>query len=311
MFDPRPLAIPPPAGIPPQVALWRLDLRLDTPLGTATLAALSADERARYRQYRRQRDRVRFGATRAALRGLLALRLGLAPQAIRFFIGRYGKPQLAAGASFFNVSHAGDYALIALADTVPVGVDLERIDATRPLADLATQLFSPDECASCANDAAAFYALWSGKEAVLKAWGCGIAEHLPALSLRPGRAAPDDPEFALSFRGQPETATRAWRIAAPDGYAAALALGGSALGEHLPRQGCSHAGRTMEWSSAQRGAAIDAQVMHRDVARALGSEVAHRLGDVARAGDASQWDAEPVAVERAADHRPRAVRAGP
>ncbi|MES2933378.1 MAG: 4'-phosphopantetheinyl transferase superfamily protein [Pseudomonadota bacterium] len=217
-------ALPLPSGVPSRLAIWRLDLALDAPLSTLTLTLLTQDEVVHCLQYRQHPDRVRFATTRAALRSLLAQRLALAPQAIQLTMGSKGKPALTSG-PFFNVSHAGDHALLAISDTLPVGIDIEKIDTACDLAELAKTVFNPDECAYCQHAPAAFYALWTGKEAVLKAWGYGIAEHLSALAMT---VHTDDPEFTLKFLGQPEAATRAWQIAAPDGYAAALALGSPA-----------------------------------------------------------------------------------
>jgi 4'-phosphopantetheinyl transferase len=206
-----------PAGVPPQVRLWRLDVE-----GAALrVDGLAPAEQDRCRFYRHEADRVRFAATRRMLRILLGQYLDLAPADVPLAAGAHGKPLLADGALQFNVSHAGRYAFIAVSPDAPVGVDLERIDNARPVAAIAEQFFSAEECAACRGSAAMFCQLWSCKEAVLKAWGCGIGgAALPALegSGRDGEcsAVPDD---RLAHRP-----ARVWHLAAPPGYAAALAL---------------------------------------------------------------------------------------
>jgi 4'-phosphopantetheinyl transferase len=129
---------------------------------------------------------------------------------VTFTAGAHGKPQLQGGDLHFNVSHSGRYALIAISGVTPVGIDLERIELERPLADMAEQFYSDEEQDACRNDPEAFFHLWSCKEALVKAWGTGIADGLPAL-----QGSADNPSHP---------AGQVWRIAAPHGYAAALAI---------------------------------------------------------------------------------------
>ena len=55
---------------------------------------LSPGERARADRFAFQRDRKRFVAARAGLRGLLASRLGCLPEAVEIVTGIHGKPAL-------------------------------------------------------------------------------------------------------------------------------------------------------------------------------------------------------------------------
>lgn len=198
-----------PQAVPNGVSLWHLDLA-DAGL---SIDGLSPDEAARTDRYRQHADRVRFSCTRRALRRLLAERLDMAPDSVPLTTGEYGKPMLDGFAWQFNLSHAGPHALIALSESAPVGVDIERIDVTRPLASMAAQFFTAREQAACAGQPEQFYRLWSAKEAVLKASGSGIRGDLPAIVEQDGQLA--------VVR---EPLTRLWEIEAPPGYAAALAM---------------------------------------------------------------------------------------
>ena len=90
--------------------------------------------------------------------------------------GAHGKPAYR-GCPPFNLSHAGDYAVLAVTDGAPVGVDIERcraVDCYR----LAERFFHADETAflRAADDPyAAFFTLWTLKESYLKAEGVGFA----------------------------------------------------------------------------------------------------------------------------------------
>jgi 4'-phosphopantetheinyl transferase len=110
-----------------------------------------------------------------------------------------GKPYAPALAGLdFNLSHARDHALIALARGQPLGVDLERIDRKLDAHDLARRFFSKREGDALdampdAQRATAFLRLWTCKEAVLKALGSGISFGLDRVA------------FDLDAAGHPAT----------------------------------------------------------------------------------------------------------
>jgi 4'-phosphopantetheinyl transferase len=156
---------------------------------------LAPSEQARAARFRRSADRVRFAATRATLRRLLAQRMNCAPTDIRFGEHLHGKPFAVpppdrSHAPLFNVAHSGEHALIALADPAllhEIGIDIERVDEDIERKSLASMVFTPKECLSidaASDPTMAFYLHWCGKEAVLKAAGVGISEHLQTISLK-------------------------------------------------------------------------------------------------------------------------------
>ena len=126
---------------------------------------------------------------RAPLRDLLGAYLGLPAEAVELVDGPYGRPALRpaqAGMLDFNWSHSGDCALVALGRHVAPGIDVERRRERPRGLDLARRYFSPAEArwlASCAPERRdeAFLALWTAKEAVLKALGRGLAFGLHRL----------------------------------------------------------------------------------------------------------------------------------
>lgn len=230
----------------PTVALWQLDLKDLAEIGEMAVACLSPEERARHAALRHPGDQLRYAATRTALRCLLARRLQCEPASLCLVSGAHGKPALAmVGAPAFNVSHAGDHAWIAIADRdadrdagvgAEVGVDIERIDATltqAALRNMAAHCLTARECAWLEAQPAdawprAFFTLWTAKEALLKALGIGIADHLQHVSVII-RAAGDARHAVVPESGLPAAyaaalaRTRLYALAAPDGYAAAMA----------------------------------------------------------------------------------------
>jgi 4'-phosphopantetheinyl transferase len=156
-------------------------------------SVLSPDELARADRFVFERDRVQFTETRAALRRLLAGLLGRDPAAIAFTEGPHGKPRLAGPEGErlrFNVSHTGEVALLAVALDRDVGVDVERHRAETDVDELAAVVCEARELAAMlalqgSARRAAFFALWAGKEAVLKALGSGLSVSPRRLVLPP------------------------------------------------------------------------------------------------------------------------------
>jgi len=142
--------------------------------------------------FRHSADRVRFMATRGALRSLLGGRLGVQPAEVRFAVGRRGRPELAnASRKFsFNVSHSGEHALISISGIRTVGIDVERIDPTLDWKALVDLVCTDREARMLRAESAAlqrehFCRCWTAKEALLKALGVGIAEDLRAFEVAP------------------------------------------------------------------------------------------------------------------------------
>ena len=180
----------------------------------------------------RRRDLVISGA---ALRSILASYLEADPGAVRFSIDRGGKPRLDATWNTmplsFNLSHSRGRALVAVTLEREVGVDLERLRRDLPIDRLASRFFAPREIAALRSTpeelrAAAFFACWTRKEAFVKATGAGIFRQSLqsfAVTVDPGPGP-----VPLVIPGHENEAGR-WRlesIAAPPGYAAAVAVEG-------------------------------------------------------------------------------------
>ena len=121
------------------------------------------------------------GDNLSCLAGGLLLRAVFGPAADLVQTNSWGKPFLPDGKPF-NLTHTGDYAVLAVADT-QIGVDLERnrsVDAERIL----KRWFHPmeQECyAQSPDPAKTFLTLWTLKESYLKALGRGFYES-PAQS---------------------------------------------------------------------------------------------------------------------------------
>lgn len=212
------------------VQIWSVDLRAPRESMERFRAWLSRDELERADRFRFESHRRRFVAGRGVLRSLLAHHTESSPADLVFSYGTAGKPHLESPADSgiaFNVSHADDVALIAIARDRAVGVDVERVKTARDLERLAARFFSPEEAADFMRLTPvarqnAFYTCWSRKEAFLKARGVGLAGNLKdfAVTLEPG-VPPVIRRLSPALKGNSE-----WLLAdlpVPGGYVGALA----------------------------------------------------------------------------------------
>lgn len=157
---------------------WLGDDR-DIPLAAAW-SVLSDTETARARRFHFDRDRHRYVRGRAFLRILLAQVTGLADADLVLSEGPWGKPFLQGDAVWFNLSHSGDLAVLALSPAGQVGIDVEFVDRAVDISGLAQSCFCPHEVAILdavppAARLARFFALWTAKEARMKLTGEGMA----------------------------------------------------------------------------------------------------------------------------------------
>ena len=218
-----------PDPLPAGIEVYRIDFDFDADAAMfAARQLLTSSERARADRFTRTADRVRFTQARAALRRLLAARVGCEPAEVPLATGPHGKPHLAwAGGSAlpFNLSPSGSHALIALGDewTVrEVGIDIEACGSDVDIEGISALAFTVrerDEVRAAPDPLQAFYGRWTAKEAVLKAIGLGVAGHLQSIGLHPAA----DGRFTLACSVPGWTHFHAEALHAPAGYEAALA----------------------------------------------------------------------------------------
>jgi 4'-phosphopantetheinyl transferase len=168
---------------------------------------------------------------REPLRRLLGAYLGLPVESVLLVHGEHGRPELVPPWNqflHFNWSHSGGKAIIAVARDVVPGIDIERVRSRPRSSELADRFFHPDEAAalsvldeSCRE--IAFLELWTGKEAVLKALGRGVAFGLHRLHLvaEPGASQ------LLWLDGDDAAQWQLCRLDVPTDYIASVAWRGS------------------------------------------------------------------------------------
>jgi 4'-phosphopantetheinyl transferase len=218
---------------PDDVHVWRASLNSSTSSTEGLLEILDPDEQRRADKYHFKRDRERFIIARGALRQILSRYLVIAPVLIRFTYSPYGKPGLAGEMKklSFNVSHANEMALYAVAIGCEVGLDIEFIREDFAGMEIAERFFSPQEVADLRAlpsdlQRLAFFNCWTRKEAYIKARGEGFSHRLAQFAVS---CVPGQPAALLSTENDPREFSRWWlqELRPGAGYVAALALRGT------------------------------------------------------------------------------------
>jgi 4'-phosphopantetheinyl transferase len=172
----------------------RIDLWLGRMEGQAgfqgSTALLSRDEEDRAGRFHREIDRRRFVWGRAQVRSVLGSYLSIPPEGVAFRYSDKGKPELHPPCGLdFSVSHSENLLLVGVGEGL-VGVDVEVIGFLPDLEAVASMAFTEGEM-EWLRDAPeeerpeAFFRLWTGKEALLKALGVGFSMDPREVELEP------------------------------------------------------------------------------------------------------------------------------
>jgi 4'-phosphopantetheinyl transferase len=210
-------------GAPGRLDLWLLSTDLNDVDREVYVSVLAREERERAGRFHFEADRNRFLAGRAGLRWILSLYCGIPPRELLFQTGAHGKPALICAPPAFNVSHSGDYALVAVTAGPACGVDIEY---QKPRADeggIARRFFSPREVEWLKRTKDGFLRLWTAKEAIIKAVGGGLSIPLADVDVtdivdRKSRT------MTLNTSGLPPQNLWLQELAPVAGYAAAVAV---------------------------------------------------------------------------------------
>lgn len=219
-----------------EIHVWRISLAGQSGEEILLKDLLSSPEHEQAARFHFAHDQRRFIIRRAVLRQLLAACMGTIPLNVRFELGSRGKPVVAGesgvGGLRFNCSHSADWALIALARGIELGVDLEQHRPLTEAEDIAKNYFSAVEISELAGlppalKTAGFYNGWSRKEAFIKAVGRGLSYPLNRFTVS---LSPDKPAALLAVADD-HAALKKWSMVSleviPD-FSAALVFEGKA-----------------------------------------------------------------------------------
>ena len=180
------------------VHLWRIQLDPAPPEFHELEETLSEGERLRASNFATAELGRRWTAARGALRTILSLYMCVQPRSLLFATDAYGKPRIIGAGQplFFNLSHTGRLAIVAIAAEEFIGVDAEMIRPDIEWEALARRVFTDAEVRSIASLPSecripAYFSCWTRKEAYLKALGVGLSAPLNnfQVSFRPDETA--------------------------------------------------------------------------------------------------------------------------
>jgi 4'-phosphopantetheinyl transferase len=153
------------------IKLFKLDLSFDF---KPYLAYCSYDAKKKINSYSQYSDQVVAFASHWIKEFFLGYYLTGKPQKLRIKYSSHGKPYLVDYPNYdFNISHSGEYLLLAISKNGQVGVDIEIIKQDEDLSQLSPIVFSSSEQQLIHNNLH-FTQLWTKKEALLKLRGNGF-----------------------------------------------------------------------------------------------------------------------------------------
>jgi 4'-phosphopantetheinyl transferase len=187
--------------------IWRVHFPSYTNSIAELYEILRPEEKSRSALFHQIKDKQRFIIGKAALRILMGNYLNTDPGTIRFIYGMYNKPALKEKRELidFNISHSGDYILIAVANT-PLGVDVEYYNTCFEVKQVMEYAFSKDEISFIKSQYdyySVFYQLWTCKEALLKAISNGLNSNIRSIPCLKGKHVVKD---------MPLTDIKSWRV---------------------------------------------------------------------------------------------------
>jgi 4'-phosphopantetheinyl transferase len=177
---------------PAAAHVWSFDLELPTAQLEQFSQTLSAQELERAARFHFDHHRARYIAAHGWMRQLLAHYLSVSASDLEFKFSPRGKPFLSGPFSSstlaFNLAHSDAQGLLAVSNRFQVGADIERVRPMPDAQELVARFFSRRETEQFAalpeeQRAAAFFNLWTRKEAWLKATGEGIAHLLAQVEV--------------------------------------------------------------------------------------------------------------------------------
>ncbi|HEU4638136.1 MAG TPA: 4'-phosphopantetheinyl transferase superfamily protein [Candidatus Binatia bacterium] len=183
-------------------AVWLLDIRRVTEFAVAGFEQrLAASEAYRYSRFARKQRKRQFLVGRMLLRLAVSKMMNVPVHAITVIdrVGSAPKLFFAGGQSAppnFSISHSGNWVGCALSTDVMLGFDLEVNHPDRDIVALSQAAFEPDEQLWLmqqpdADRIAAFYRLWSTREALYKLMS-SLGREMPSSSLKKRALDHDD-----------------------------------------------------------------------------------------------------------------------
>jgi 4'-phosphopantetheinyl transferase len=162
-----------------RVDIWRINISSNLSFLESLSPLLTHDELARASRYIHLHDSNRFKISRGALKLIMGRYLNRQPSLVEVVPGINKKPYIKNSTLFYNISHSGDWIVLAVSDSA-IGVDTEQVNPSFDFNDVIKEYFSLEEARSILEEKSPdrFFMIWTRKEALTKATGKGLDEDL-------------------------------------------------------------------------------------------------------------------------------------
>ena len=178
--------------------VWCVDLDCRPGTIDSYLRVLAPLERERSKRLVDIEARRQFVAARMTMRMILSGSLGCRPQDVHLAENAHGKPLVDPlrhhPAPAFNLSHDGDFGVMAVGMVADLGIDVLRLRPWSDVEAIVRHFFTRPEQAAVMElplekRAQAFARIWTRKEAVVKALGEGLSANIGAINVLGSRRA--------------------------------------------------------------------------------------------------------------------------
>ncbi|MDR3696120.1 4'-phosphopantetheinyl transferase superfamily protein [Mucilaginibacter sp.] len=162
-----------------QADIWRINIRSNSSLIQSLSTLQTRDELVKAGRFLHRHDSDRFIISRGAIKLIMGRYLNCKPALIEIKTGENKKPYIKDSPLFYNLSHSGDWIILAVSDSA-IGIDTEMVSSTFGFSDVINEYFSPEESRFINEEKSTerFFMLWTRKEALAKATGKGLDDDL-------------------------------------------------------------------------------------------------------------------------------------
>ncbi len=155
--------------------------RIEEKLFDQFLSFLSKERQEYILRFRHYEDRLRSLIGSLLQHMELAKQLQCEPLELKYQVNEFGKWELENNELYFNLSHAGQYAVCAISDR-PVGIDIEQM-VSRDFSIFQSVWTEREKKLFQVHNMEDFYDLWTAKESYVKWLGTGLATDLQTMSI--------------------------------------------------------------------------------------------------------------------------------
>lgn len=174
-----------------EVHIWLIEYDSKKAFTICSASTLSKEERVKANRFKHFENGTVWAFFHTALRDILSRYVDYSATDIQFSLDHRQKPYLnnkIDSPLYFNLSHSGHFAMLAVSSVAPIGVDIEMSKEIQDAENVAKRFFSNQENSQLRmvnkdKFIHHFYQIWTAKEAVIKANGWGMSAPLDSFDV--------------------------------------------------------------------------------------------------------------------------------